>query len=302
MLETFHLTDMSSDDTMLGSKYYETVARLNELVKVECDQVHWHFTCTFNGQEDEQTLKTCSSCRERVVEMSKLFVELWPGDWYSGHGAYIQDSLLDTIESEKASTDGMDICSMIKFRLKYSYLADSVIKELSLPVPSNKPCGIWSKAKWEKERHQRDDEPVFDRSWDFTWRKFIDGNLMPQGTFKQGPEFIRFVQYLVAAVRQKEFTTKVSHDEYDGLIEKIIQFVTDTRASDPELAYKCAAVRQARVERKGLWRNTYLLKLRKNCETECQACGFVRPKTEVGEAGEPKTGFQGLWINTCQPS
>ncbi|KAK1702622.1 uncharacterized protein BDZ83DRAFT_595603 [Colletotrichum acutatum] len=265
--------------------------RLNELVEVECDQVHLHFTCVFKGSEDEQTFTTCSSCRERVVEMSRLFVELWPGDWHSGHGAYIQDSLLDTIESEKASTDGMDIASMIKFRLKYSDLADSIIKDLSLPVPSNKPCGIWSKAEWEKERRRRDDEPVFDRSWEITWRKFIDGNLVPQGTVKQGPEFIRFVQYLVAAVRQKEFITKVVHDEYNELIEKIIQYVIDARASDSELACQSAAVRQARVERKGLWRNTCLLKLRKNCETECRACGFVKPEVQ---AGEVNTCFQGL--------
>ncbi|KAK1526737.1 hypothetical protein CPAR01_13265 [Colletotrichum paranaense] len=299
MLQAFSLIDLSSDDTMLVSEYYEAVARLNELVEVECDQVHLHFTCTFNGREDEQTLTTCSSCRERVVEMSRLFVELWPGDWYSGHGAYIQDSLLDTIESEKASTDGMDIASMIKFRLKYSDLADSIIKDLSLPVPSNKPCGVWSKAEWEKERRKRDDESVFDRSWDLTWRKLIDGNLMPQGTVKQGPEFIRFVQYLVAAVRQREFTTKMSHDEYDELIEKIIQLVKDARASNPELACHSAAVQQARVERKGLWRNTCLLKLRKNCKMECRACGFVKPKAQ---AGESNTCFQGLWMKNCQPS
>ncbi|KAK1623424.1 hypothetical protein BDP81DRAFT_332284 [Colletotrichum phormii] len=186
---------------MLVAEYHEAVARLNELVKIECNQVHSRFTCTFDGYEDEQTLTTCPKCRERVVEMSRRFVELWPGDWHSGHGSYIQDYLLDTIESTEASTDGMDIASMIKFRLKHSYLADRFIRELGLPAPSNKPCGIWNKVEREKERRQREDETVFVRSWDFIWRKFIDGNLIPQRTIKQGPEFIRFVQYLVAAVR-----------------------------------------------------------------------------------------------------
>ncbi|KAK1671848.1 hypothetical protein BDP55DRAFT_635478 [Colletotrichum godetiae] len=233
---------------MLVTEYHEVVARLNELVKIKCDQVHSRFTCTFDGYEDEQTLTTCSNCRERVVEMSRLFVELWPGDWHSGHGSYIQDSLLDTIESTEASTDGLDIASMIKFRLKHTYLADRVIKELGLPAPSNKPCGIWNKVEWEKERRQREDEPVFDRSRDFTWRKFTDGNLIPQGTIQQGPGFVRFVQYLVAAVRQKEFTTKMSHDEYDELIEKMIKLVEDAGASDSDLACECAAARLARVD------------------------------------------------------
>ncbi|OHF03079.1 hypothetical protein CORC01_01463 [Colletotrichum orchidophilum] len=275
---------------MLLSGYYAAIARLNELVDVTCIHEHYHFTCTFEGHEDEQTYTTCHLCRDRVVEMSRIFVELWPGDWYGGLGAYVQDSLLDTIESEKASTDGMEIASMIHFRLKQSNLADRVVKGLGLPVPSNKPCGLWSKVEWEKERRVRDDEPIFDRSWDCTWGKFIDGNLMPQGTVKQGPRFIRFVQYLVAAVRQKEFITVMSHDQYEELIEKIIKFVEDARGSDPELTCNSATIPKRRFERKGLWRNTCLINLRDNCKEDCKACGLAQPDDEC---------VRGLWRNTC---
>ncbi|GJC81517.1 hypothetical protein ColLi_04355 [Colletotrichum liriopes] len=154
-----------------------------------------------------------------------------PDDWYSGTGIYILNSLINTTEDSRASTDGMDIAAMISFRWKLGQLADRILKTFGLSVPSNTTCIIWSKLEWQKERQMRLGESVFDRSWDCIWRQCIDGKLLPQPSVEQGPEFIQFQQYLVAAIRE----SALGHKDNEELVKKIIRLTEDAKALDPEL-------------------------------------------------------------------
>ncbi|EFQ32867.1 hypothetical protein CGRA01v4_07799 [Colletotrichum graminicola] len=206
----------------------EETVPMDELVKIKCDQQHRRFICLHG---DQQVTTTCPECRGRVVEMAKIFLKTCPGDWNSGPGDYVLNSLRDTVANERASTDGMDIASMISFRWKMTHLADHIVEKLQLAIPSNTPCLLWSKRNWQEDRRRRLGETVFDNKWDCIWRRFIDGHLMPRPSVEQGPEFIRFQQYLVAAIRD----SVSSKEDSDELVNKILMLTEEAKASDQEL-------------------------------------------------------------------
>ncbi|KAK2041081.1 hypothetical protein LZ31DRAFT_603003 [Colletotrichum somersetense] len=201
---------------------------MDKLLKTKCDQQHGRFTCLHGYQ---QVTTTCPKCRVRVVEMAKIFLQTCPGDWHLCPGDYVLNSLRDTVENERASTDGMDIASMISFRWKMAHLADQIVEKLQRPVPSNTPCLMWNKREWQEDRRRRLGETVFDNNWDWLWRRFIDGRLMPRPSVEQGPDFIRFQQYLVAAIRE----SSSSKETNDDLVEKMLLLTEEAKASDQEL-------------------------------------------------------------------
>ncbi|KAK2063310.1 hypothetical protein LY76DRAFT_503987 [Colletotrichum caudatum] len=201
---------------------------MDKLLETRCDRQHGRFVCLHG---DRQVATTCPECRVRVVEMAKIFLKTCPGDWNSGPGDYVLNSLRDTVESERASTDGMDVASMISFRWKMARLADRIVGKLRLPVPSDTPCLMWNKREWQEDRRRRLGETVFDNGWDCLWRRFIDGRLMPRPSAEQGPDFIRFQQYLVAAIREGTSCKETS----DELVEEMLLLAEEAKASDPEL-------------------------------------------------------------------
>ncbi|KAK2000824.1 hypothetical protein LX36DRAFT_689194 [Colletotrichum falcatum] len=233
---TANITSMGFQETnTVGNRYSKKIsdklaelAPMDELVKTKCDRQHRRFVCLHG---DQQVTTTCSDCRVRVIEMAKIFLKTCPGDWDSGLGQYVFHSVRDTISNERASTDGMDVSSTISFRWKMAHLADRIVETLQLAVPSNTPCLLWSKREWQQDRKQRLGETAFDNKWDIVWRQFIDGRLMPRPSVKQGPEFTRFQQYLVAAVRE----SVSSQENSDELVKKILALTKKAKASDQEL-------------------------------------------------------------------
>ncbi|KAF3802174.1 hypothetical protein GCG54_00012420 [Colletotrichum gloeosporioides] len=101
---------------------------MDELIQIKCDHPR---RIIQHNEEDKRPMvpASCAKCCDCVRTMANLFLQTCPHGW-------------------NEVRHPMDIADTITFRWKAAQLADRIVKELNLPIPSNKSCIMWDPCYW----------------------------------------------------------------------------------------------------------------------------------------------------------
>ncbi|EQB50831.1 hypothetical protein CGLO_09690 [Colletotrichum gloeosporioides Cg-14] len=137
---------------------------MDELIQIKCDHPRRII------QHNEEGIRpmvpaSCPKCCDRVRTMANLFLQTCPHSWIGGEGTHIIRHLRLAIDKNEVRHP-MDIADTITFRWKAAQLADRIVKELNLPIPSNKTCIMWDPCYWRSSEaadcwQARDDHDDF---------------------------------------------------------------------------------------------------------------------------------------------
>ncbi|KAF0318897.1 hypothetical protein GQ607_013856 [Colletotrichum asianum] len=204
---------------------------MNDLIKIKCD--HPRLSKDFFDQEDSRMVSaSCPKCHDRMVTMATLFLQTCPGSWDRGFGPLMRGMLRRAIQTNE-SLGTVDIVDAIAFRWKAAQLVDRIVRELDLPVPSNKTCIIWSKYDWTLSDREEDQRPYFGHQYRRIWAAFRDGDL-PEPSLQQGPPFVLLQEYLSAAITE----ARLSEQKSLALAKLVLEHVHHARQCDPDLNYQ----------------------------------------------------------------
>ncbi|KAK2764701.1 hypothetical protein CKAH01_04866 [Colletotrichum kahawae] len=191
---------------------------MNALVQIKCD--HPRLSEDFFDHDDFATAPaSCSKCHDRMVTMATLFLQTCPDSWDSGFGPLMRGLLRRAIQKNEC-IDTMDITDSITFRWKAAQMVDRIVRELNLPVPSNKTCIIWSKYDWKLSGREEDQLPYFGRHYGRIWAAFRSEDL-PEPSPHQGPPFVLIQEYLTASITE----ARRSEQESLALVKLVLEHV-----------------------------------------------------------------------------
>jgi hypothetical protein len=166
------------------------------------------------GQEliDEMTR---SIHQHRVASMARLFLKTCPGDWDSGWGPLFHGMLLRAVEHRASYEELKEVSAAIRFRWEVASIADQLVEEFNLPVPSGECCILWNRMKWSPGKERKC------KGYGKAWGLLDASNIKPNPAADQGPHFVRFLFYMTAAVAEADLPETSCCSLVQQLVERM---------------------------------------------------------------------------------
>lgn len=206
---------------------------------------------------------TTDSHTRRVEELARAMQRTCPGDENNGHwealntfyekcAATGKSTFPSDPESARGSDmDEWDLDSIVQYRLSMSQLAVcGIVDYLNLPRPSNQTCLEWDKKSWHENMIKDVRRILFDESDVVSGTNRLAGYMQKHRFFctlsptpDQGPPFLRFYDYILAAIFEARLDSVQRENQ---TIDKIIKVIDAHRKYYERIAYASNDVHKIR--------------------------------------------------------
>ena len=168
-----------------------------------------------------------------IRQTARIFLEhACPTDWQKGRGVGLASLLRSCAEGKRPNVipnpdpysfwERVEVMAAIQYRWNLSLFCDNIVKTHGLPVPSGKDCLFWNDWAWEDDIGKR--MPEWETRQGKIEHELIDRGFLLTPSDEQGPEMLRSVNYVAAAILEADLPEDKTIIVIDQVLHCMRQF------------------------------------------------------------------------------